>query len=156
MSRLNAGRYIVAETAVSAAVNTVLAVAPAVLPAAGPGAPGPDAHGLAGAVLPLFMGAFMSALVPSLLTRRRQLGGKLRAFLGGGGPTVVQVMSVSLLLAGSFTMLGRLLADAVPLLTGTGLTGGATLLFKGAYGGLLAALVTPLALLLLFERRRPA
>lgn len=155
MSRFNAGRYIIAETAVSVAVNAVLNVVPAALSAnGGAGATALGASGLApDAVLPLFMGAFMSALVPSLLTRWRQLGGKLRTPPGRGGPTVVQVMSASLFVAASFTALGVLLAGTVPpLVAGKSPTLGVMLLLKGAYGGLLAAFVTPSALLLLFGR----
>ena len=48
----------------------------------------------------------------------------------------------------SSTALGMLLAGAVPSLAG----GSLTLLGKGAYGGLVAALVTPLALFSLFWR----
>ncbi len=151
MSRLDAARYIAAETAASIVVNVAMSVVPAALSAGGQGTPG-NASGLAGAVLPLFMGAFMSALVPSLLTHRRQLGGKRRDLLGCGRPAVMGIIAVSLLLAAASAALGVLLAGAVPALTGgKGLTG-ATLLFKGVYGGLAAALVTPSALLLLFWR----
>ena len=153
MSRFNAGRYIVTETAISAAINAVLNVAPAALSASGSGAVLiPSTLSLTfNALLPLFMGAFMSALVPSLLTRRRQLAGKLQLPRGSDGLTVIQVAFLSLLVAVSFTALGTVLAGTVlPLLAGTSLTLGAMLLFKGAYGGLFAASVTTLALCLLF------
>ncbi len=155
MNRFSARSYVITETALSAAVNMVLNVVPAALSASGgAGATALGASSLApDAVLPLFMGALMSALVPSLLTRRRQLAGKLRDPPGHGGPTVTEVASVSLLLAASFTGLGMILASTVlPLMAGTSLTLGAALLLKGAYGGLLTALVTPSALLLLFGR----
>lgn len=155
MMRPNARRYIVVETAISVAVNTVLNVAPAALSANGQGAASPlGAHGLAsGAVLPLFMGGLMSALIPSLLTRWRHLGGKLQAPMDRAGPTVIGVILISLLLAAAFTALSALLAGAtVPLMAGRGLTLDAALLLRGAYGGLAAALVTPSALLLLFGR----
>lgn len=155
MNRFSARSYVITETALSAAVNMVLNVVPAALSASsGAGATALGASSLApDAVLPLFMGAFMSALVPSLLTRRRQLAGKLRDPPDHRGPTVIKVASVSLLLAASFTGLGMILASTVlPLIAGRSVTLGAMLLFKGAYGGLLAALVTPSALLLLFGR----
>jgi len=156
VNRFSARSYVITETALSAAVNMVLNVVPAALSGSG----GAEATALGAAsslapdaVLPLFMGALMSALVPSLLTRRRQLAGKLRDPPGHGGPTVTEVAFVSLLLAASFTGLGMILASTVlPLMAGRSVTLGAMLLFKGAYGGLLAALVTPSALLLLFGR----
>lgn len=154
MRHFNARRYVIAQTAVSVAVNTVLNVAPSALSAHGQGAILLlGAHGLTDAVLPLFMGGLMSALVPSLLTRWRHPGGKLQAPMDRTGPTVTGVVLISLLLAASFTVLGALLAGAVvPLMAGRSLTLGAVLLLKGASGGLVAAFVTPLALLLLFGR----
>lgn len=155
MNRFSARSYVITETALSAAVNMVLNVVPTTLSASGrAGATALGSSSLApDAVLPLFMGALMSALVPSLLTRRRQLAGKLRDPPVHRGPTVTKVAFVSLLLAASFTGLGMILASTVlPLMAGRSVALGAMLLFKGAYGGLLAALVTPSALLLLFGR----
>ena len=155
MSRFNARRYVAIETAASVAINAVLNVAPAALSAQGQDpAPIPGTFRLSSdAVLPLFMGALMSALVPSLLALRRQHAGRLPAFPDRGGPTFAQAILLPLLLAASVTGLGLLLAGtALPLLAGRSVTPGALLLFKASCGGLIAALVTPLALLLLFGR----
>ena len=153
MSRFSARRYIIAETAVSIAVNIGLNVVPTALLANVQKAVtilGTPVLA-SGTVLPLFMGAFMSALVPSLLTLRRQLAGNLRTPLDYSRPTVIKVGFVSLLMAMSFAGLSMLLAASVlPVMAGASVTPVAMLLFKGAYGGLLAVLVTPTALLLLF------
>lgn len=154
MRRFDATRYIAIETAVSVIINAVVNVAPAAISLSGQETVLISAHGMAPtAVAPVFMSAFMSALVPSLLTRRRYCKGKLQPRLDTGGPTVIQALSVALSLAATSTLLAMFLTSIVSAqLAGERLQVGVMLLFYGVYGGVLAALVTPAALILLFGR----
>ena len=148
-----AGRYMAVETAVSVAVNAVLNTAPAAISLglqAGVPILGAD-HLTFGAVPQVFMGAFMSALVPSLLTHRRSVQGRLARPAGRDAPTLPRIVSTSLCLAAASTGLGLLLIGALlPRLAEAGLPVAAKLLLYAAFGGCVASLVTPSALLLTF------
>ena len=153
--RVHAGarRYMAIETALSVAVNAVLNTLPAAVSLGlQAGAPIMGAHHLTlGAVPQVFMGAFMSGLLPSLLTHRRSVQGRLARPAGRDAPTLPRIVSTSLCLAAASTGLGLLLIGALlPRLAEAGLPVAARLLLYAAFGGCVAALVTPSALLLTF------
>ena len=155
MRRFDARRYIIAETVIGVIINIVVNVVPTALSLNGQETVSIiRAHGLAFDAVPqLFMSAFMSALVPSLLTRSRDLKGKLRTSFEWDGTSVLQIVRISLVLAALLASLGMfLLGTVLPRMAGESLNVGTMLLFNGAYGGLLAALVTPSALLVIFGR----
>ncbi len=154
MRQFDARRYIAIETAVSVIINIVMTVTPSAIALSGQQTVLISAQGMAPAIAaPMFMSAFMSALVPSLLTRRRYRNGKLQSPLHAGGPTVFQAVSAALFLAASLTLLGMFLTSIVSRQwAGESLRVEVVLLVYGAYGGILAALVTPAALILLFGR----
>lgn len=154
MKRFDARRYIAIETAVSVIINIVLTVAPSAISLSGQQAVLISAHGMAPAIAaPMFMSAFMSALVPSLLTRRRYRNGKLQPPLHTDTPTVLRAVSAALFLAAASAVIGMFLTSIVSRQwAGASLKVGVMLLAYGAYGGVLAALVTPAALILLFGR----
>lgn len=136
----DARRYILAETAISVAINSAVTLLPHFLLAGGD--PVLAAGGLTlGAVPPLFMTGFMSALVPSLLTRARLRKGKLPP--GPVGPPVGAIVALALVLGA----LGLVLAGTVlPRMA----DGGPGAILRHAYGAVLGAFATPAALLLLF------
>lgn len=155
MSHFDARRYMAVETAVSVAINAVVNTAPAAL-SLGLLAGAPvlsTRHLTLDAVPQVFMSAFMSGLVPLLLTRRRSAQGRLACLAGCDAPTMARIVSTSLCLAAASTVLGLLLIAALlPQLAADGPPVAARLLLYAAFGGCLAALVTPSALLLTFGR----
>ena len=150
-----AARYMAVETAVSVAINAVLnTVPPALSLGLQSGAAIPALHHLtAGAVPQVFMGAFMSGLVPSLLARRRFAQGRLPLAQGRDAPKTARVVATSLCLATAATVLGLLLIGAaLPQLAAASPPVAARLLLYAAFGGCVAAVVTPSVLLLTFRR----
>lgn len=112
MERSLVRRYIAVETATSVAINTVMSLAAAALFGGQEAAPAAIVHGLRfEAVLQIFMSAFMTALVPSLLTHRRQLTGRIRTAPGADRLPVLWIALVALLLATSVTALGLILVS---------------------------------------------
>ena len=148
---VNVKRYVLAETLVSVAVNAILGATPIAFASDEP------LHVAAAslpvsALAPLFMGAFMSALVPSLLTRRRLREGPHRPALrhAPGLPRIVLTaacLAASAMLAGA--LIGRLVSSH---LAGQVWQARPLLVFDAAAAILAAALVTPSALVLLFGR----
>jgi hypothetical protein len=140
------GVYIAREAAISAAVNGAISAAfffllhrgADAVPFKGPG-------GLILDALPQsFMVAFMGALVPGLLARRAMAAGKLGAKLGIEAAGVVRLAVVGALLCAAA---GVALVLAIALLVGSpGLPAEIAAPAKIAYGALLGALVTTVAL----------
>ena len=152
-ARFDPWRYIAIETAISVAINTTLGVAPALLSLAvlHTGSRR-SAHEVAVSLTPqVLMCALMSALVPLLLTRRRRGLGKACLGRACRRPTLGKTVIVAGALALTFTCLALATIHLLlPSLTGGGLGAGAVVLLTGTQGALSAAIVTPLALLLVF------
>lgn len=141
-------RYIIVETLIGMAINAAISAGFAIFVFGGRAEVGLwGADGLALDFVPqTFMVALMSALVPSLLTRRRIAAGAIHA-RGAPAPLPRNLLLRALLLASLATIL---LGGGATLILAFLLSGpvafGALLPLKIAYGALVSALVTPLAL----------
>ena len=145
MTRFRPLRYVAVETAISIVANMIIATVPALLfwesggMHAGAGLLGPQ----------LVMCAFMSAFVPSFLTRRRCANGRLGVY--GEPPDMVRVAGTAAALAVLFASLVLACSHLVPPRLIAGDRGAATaLLLTGAQAMLAGLIVTPAALVLLF------
>ena len=143
---MTAGGYIAREAAISAIINGAISAAFFFLIHGGADAVpfrGPD--GLVLDALPQsFMVAFMGTLVPGLLARRATAAGKLGANLEIEGASVIRLAVLSALLC---AVAGVALVLAVALLAGnTGVPVAVAAPAKIAYGAVLGALVTTVAL----------
>lgn len=141
-------RYVLVETFIGMVINAAISAGFAFLVFGGRAAVGLwGADGLALDFVPqTFMVALMSALVPSLLTRRRIAAGAIRA---GGPPSPLprNLLLRALLLALLATILLGGVATLILALVLNGPVPFWTLLpFKIAYGAFVAALITPMAL----------
>jgi hypothetical protein len=141
-------RYIIVETLIGMAINAAISAGFAFFVFGGRAAVGLwGTDGLALDFVPqTFMVALMSALIPSLLTRRRVAAGAIHA---RGAPSLLPrnlllralllaLLATTLLGGGATMILAVLLSGPVPF--------AALLPFKIAYGALVSALITPLAL----------
>lgn len=152
MTRFSLWRYIVIETAISITINTLVATAPTLLSFATIDTLSTrPVRDVPVSLTPQFL---MSALVPSLLTRWRQGRGRLDAVFQGARPTLVKTVVVAAALAVSFTI--GVLASIhlmLPWLVGGSVGSAAILVLAGVQAALAAALMTPLALVVLFGAR---
>ncbi len=153
MTSFDPRRYLAVETAISVVINTLLTTVPSHLSAKTLDALA--THGVRDVAVSLtpqlLMCAFMSALVPSLLTRWRQGTGRLDPAHDGMRPSLIKTAVVALALASSFTvvMLASIHVVLSPLVDNS-MGPEAVLILRGAQGALAAAMVTPLALVILF------
>lgn len=156
--RVFARRYIVVETAISVAINTFVTTVPTLLFHTAEGLSNSQStHAFAVGLTPqIWMGAFMSSLVPSLLTRQRQARGRLNVGPVGAGVSVPKIVATAVALAASFTLIVLFAIHLmIPPLLGDGIGWAVSLCVSGAQGALAGALVTPIALHLLFLRVGP-
>ena len=141
-------RYIVLETLISCAINTALSIGFVFLIFHGRSrlfALGP--HGIVADMAPqTFMVALMSCLVPSLITRSRIAAGSLLWMLPQGEVRLLRVWLTAGILALSVTCVIVALAwITLPRLIPSGIRFSSLLIWKAAFGMILAAIVTPWA-----------
>lgn len=142
-------KYLIVETLVSVVVNGAISALFVVLAFAGRSEVdlwGPG--NLAVDLLPqTFAVAFMSVLVPTILTRKRLRSGKLGRAEGVSSRLPRNLWLRSLLLAVAATVLiaGTMIALLAALWSGP-IAYGDLFLLKVLYGGVVALLVTPIAL----------
>ncbi len=149
-------RYLVVETAISVAINTLIGVVPALLSlAAADPVPTRSLYDVNLSLTPpCLMGALMSALVPSLLTRRRQTRGEWRHARQDIRPTIVRIGGIAVLLAILFMLFATsIIQFALPFATGDRLGSLGVAALTVVQGALSGAVVTPLALTVLFGLR---
>ncbi|MCW6528619.1 hypothetical protein NED98_00045 [Sphingomonas sp. MMSM20] len=139
-------RYIILETAISVAINAAISVAFVFL------AFGGEAHIalprlVRDAVPQSFMIALMSTIVPTLLTRRRVAAGAIAAIVLPRALWPRSLATRAICVAVVASLLGAsLCALLLWLYAPAGLNFAGTLLFKAAFGAMLAAIVTPMML----------
>ncbi len=156
MTACSLRRYVVAETAVSIAVNTIIGMMPVLVSLATAGTVSSRSlHHLDISLAPqLLMGALMSALVPSLLTRRRQNRGPWMHAFQNARPTVGRTLAVAAALAALFMVLATAFIHFVlPLMVGNSLGSREVVALTAAQAALSGAFVTPVALTVLFGIR---
>ena len=159
MKRADNARYVLTETAVSLAVSATMTLVPTALSlGVRETAHALDAYAvMLGATPQLLVSAFMSALVPSLLTWRRQIKGKLLLPSAFEGVTVGRIAVVSLLVAASSVPLGLLWIGLInPWVEGRAGSAITMPCLNGLCTILLATLATPSALLLVFGQIGPS
>lgn len=146
-------RYLIVETAISVAINTVISIGFVYL-AFGGQAQVATAALIPDAVPQSFMIALMSTVVPTMLTRRRRRAGLIEGH-DNVVPDLLRSLPVRALLFAVITAVAGFAASA--LLIGTlappQLPFAAVLTGKAVYGALLAAVVTPFALTLALADR---
>ena len=143
-------RYVAVETSIGMAVSGILATAPILLwqtPSTVQ-----SLHALAVSLAPqIMMGAFMSAMVPALLTRWRQGRGRIEVRLITAPPTLQRTAVTAVLLASTFTVIMlALLHFVLPSIVGDSIGRLTRLAVSGTQGVMAAALLTPLTLVSLF------
>ncbi len=141
------GRYIAVETLIGAAINLAIGLIAGLI-AAGGRASEPLLGGggmLVDMVPETFMVAFMSVLIPTLLTRNRRRKGRVRAMAGGGRSRHPLLRAAAAGLAATIVAMPilYLLLGAMPRAEWAT---GPVLLFKAVYAVLLSLAVTPPAL----------
>lgn len=132
-------RYVLMETAISAAINAVLSVIFALV-VFGTGTVDLGARATWLDMAPQsFMVALMGTLVPTLLTRRRVAAGRLAATVGAGNVAIASLATAAVAAIIGVALYAVLVPAGV-------LAAWLFVLGKAIYGAALAAVVTPLAL----------
>lgn len=152
MTAFSLRRHVAKETALSVAVNLLIATVPGVLLAESLTDPVRTPVGdFAVASIPqFFMAALMSALVPSLLTWRKQRKGQLGPDAPRLRPDHALWIALALAAASTIVVLALIHLVAAPLAAG-GIGTEAVLTLRSAQAALAGATVTPCAILLLWE-----
>jgi hypothetical protein len=156
--RANVDRYIRRETAVSIAINCVLSLLFFILVFGLRGSV--PVWGVGGWVFDYvpqsFMIAFMSTLVPGVIARKKLRAGSL-ASIGKTRFLPRSLWLCAVVLAGTAAALGALIAGTTAWASGlTFIPAPAALGIKLAYGGGLAATITPLGLRATLSHAHPA
>lgn len=155
MTGFDLRRHVAKETAIGIVVNVVVSTVPGLmLLNSSAAATLRPVREVAVELTPqFFMAAFMSALVPSLLICWKEANGRLGIARAGPrlGPGRAAMIAAGLAFATTILVLALIHIVVAPLAAG-GMGRGAILALRGGQGALAAALVTPIAIRLLFGR----
>lgn len=154
VKQFNLKRYVAKETAIGVVINLFLATVPFVIFSTAWADPvsRPVREVAISFVPQFFMAAFMSALVPLMMTCRNQWKGQLGSWSPGVRlqPWRALVIALALATASTTVTLGFIYFVLEPIAV-AGLKAGAALTLSGVQAGLAAAVVTPTAILLLLR-----